>query len=114
MRDQINNLNKLKAKAEKERNTTALGLEDIQNTLVNKQKERFVLEKQGKQVQAQTFDSQARQDNIQQSLNETDDPEKKMALENCDLVHQLEEEERLAVQVSKDAASKTTQLEDTK
>ena len=37
-----------------------------------------------------------------------------MAVENCDLIHQFEEAERLAAQMSKDRASKTTQLEDAK
>ena len=112
--DQIDNLNKLKAKAEKERNDIALELEDIQNMLVNEQNERFVLEKQGKQIQAQIFDSKARQDDIQRSLHEADGSKRKLAVENCDLVHQFEEAERLAAQLSKDRTSLPTQLEDAK
>merc|ERR1719500_265300 len=112
--EQIDSLNKLKAKVEKERNAIAMELEDIQNQFVNEQNERFTLEKQGKQIQAQIFDSQARQDDIQRSLHEADGSKRKLAVENCDLVHQFEEAERLAAQLSKDRASKTTQLEDAK
>ena len=44
--DQIDNLNKLKAKTEKERNGIALELEDMQNMMTNDQNERMALEKQ--------------------------------------------------------------------
>ena len=112
--DQIDSLNKLKAKAEKERNAIALELEDMQNQFVNEQNERFGLEKAGKVIQAQIYDNQARQDDISRSLHEADGAKRKLAVENCDLVHQFEEAERLAAQLSKDRTSLTTQLEDAK
>ena len=112
--EQIDNLNKMKAKVEKERNAIALELEDIQNQLINDQNERFALEKQGKVIQAQIYDNQARQDEISRSLHEADGSKRKLAVENCDLVHQFEEAERLAAQMSKDRTSLTTQLEDAK
>ena len=46
MGDQIDSLNKLKAKAEKERNGVALELEEAQNQMGNEQNERQNLEKQ--------------------------------------------------------------------
>merc|ERR1712142_1159702 len=112
--EQIDTLNKLKAKSEKERNAIAMELEDIQNQFVNEQNERFTLEKQGKVIQAQIYDNQARQDEIARSLHEADGSKRKLAVENCDLVHQFEESERLAAQLSKDRTSLTTQLEDAK
>ena len=112
--EQIDSLNKLKAKVEKERNAIAMELEDIQNQFVNEQNERFTLEKQGKVIQAQIYDNQARQDEIARSLHEADGSKRKLAVENCDLVHQFEEAERLAAQMSKDRTSLTTQLEDAK
>merc|ERR1711988_225342 len=39
---------------------------------------------------------------------------RKITVENCDLVHQFEEAERLAASLSKDRSSLTTQLEDAK
>ena len=112
--DQIDSLNKLKAKAEKERNAIALELEDMQNQFVNEQNERFGLEKAGKVIQAQIYDNQARQDDISRSLHEAGGAKRKLAVENCDLVHQFEEAERLAALLSKDRTSLTTQLEDAK
>merc|ERR1719481_965997 len=112
--EQIDNLNKMKAKVEKERNAIALELEDIQNQFLNEQNERFALEKQAKVIQAQIYDNQARQDEIARALHEADGSKRKLAVENCDLVHQFEEAERLAAQMSKDRTSLTTQLEDAK
>ena len=40
--------------------------------------------------------------------------QRKITVENCDLVHQFEEAERTAATLSKDRSSLTTQLEDAK
>merc|ERR1719295_995498 len=96
MGDQIDTLNRMKAKAEKERNGVALELEEAQNQMAAEQNERQNLEK------------------LQRSLHEADGQKRKITVENCDLVHQFEEAERLAAQLSKDRTSLTTQLEDAK
>ena len=114
MGDQIDSLNKLKAKSEKERNGVALELEEAQNQMGNEQNERQSLEKHGKVIQQQIYDSQGRLEELQRSLHEADGQKRKITVENCDLVHQFEEAERLAAQLSKDRTSLTTQLEDAK
>merc|ERR1712223_643053 len=114
MGEQIDTLNKLKAKAEKERNAVALELEEVQNQMANAQNERQGLEKQGKMIQQQIYDSQARLEELQRALHEADGSKRKITVENCDLVHQFEEAERLAAQLRKDRTSLTTQLEDSK
>merc|ERR1719192_1261432 len=114
MGDQIDTLNKMKAKAEKERNGVALELEETQNQMAAEQSERQNLEKQGKIIQQQIYDAQGRLEELQRSLHEADGSKRKIAVENCDLVHQFEEAERLAAQLSKDRTSLTTQLEDAK
>merc|ERR1719483_1042364 len=112
--DQIDTLNKLKAKSEKERNAIALELEEVQNQMQNDQNERQSLEKQGKMIQQQIYDAQGRLEELQRALHEADGSKRKITVENCDLVHQFEEAERLAAQLSKDRTSLTTQLEDSK
>ena len=112
--EQIDNLNKLKAKSEKERNAVALELEEVQNEMANDQNERSGLEKQGKSIQQLIYDSQGRLDELQRSLHEADGSKRKLAVENCDLVHQFEEAERAAAPLSKDRTSLTTQVEDSK
>merc|ERR1719483_739891 len=112
--DQIDTLNKLKAKSEKERNAVALELDEAQNQMANDQNERMALEKQGKMIQQQIYDAQGRLEELQRALHEADGSKRKITVENCDLVHQFEEAERLAAQLSKDRTSLTTQLEDSK
>merc|ERR1719187_1343255 len=102
MGDQIDNLNKLKAKTEKERNGIALELEDMQNMMTNDQNERMALEKQGKMIQQQIFDNQNRLEELQRALHEADGAKRKLTAENCELVHQFEEAERAAAGASKD------------
>merc|ERR1711970_1304229 len=112
--EQIDNLNKLKAKAEKERNAVALELEEIQNQMGNDQNERLSMEKQGKTIQQLIYDSQGRLEELQRALHEADGSKRKLTVENCDLVHQFEEAERNAAQYSKDRTSLNSQLEDAK
>merc|ERR1711963_1346074 len=114
MGDQIDSLNKAKAKTEKDRNGVALELEETQQNLANEQNERQNLEKQGKVIQQQIYDAQGRLEELQRSLHEADGQKRKITVENCDLVHLFEEAERLAAQLSKDRTSLTTQLEDAK
>ena len=114
MGEQIDTLNKAKAKTEKERNGVALELEEIQQQLGNDQNEKMALEKQGKMIQQQIYDAQGRLEELQRALHEADGSKRKITVENCDLVHQFEEAERTAATLSKDRSSLTTQLEDAK
>merc|ERR1712055_763323 len=114
MGEQIDTLNKAKAKTEKERNGVALELEETQQQLGNDQNEKMALEKQGKMIQQQIYDNQGRLEELQRALHEADGAKRKINVENCDLVHQFEEAERNAAQLSKDRTSLTTQLEDAK
>merc|ERR1719189_73634 len=114
MGEQIDTLNKAKAKTEKERNGVALELEETQQQLGNDQNEKMALEKQGKIIQQQIYDAQGRLEELQRALHEADGSKRKITVENCDLVHQLEEAERNAASLSKDRSSLTTQLEDAK
>merc|ERR1719486_1724061 len=114
MGEQIDTLNKAKAKTEKERNGVALELEEAQQNLNNDQNEKMALEKHGKMIQQQMYDAQGRLEELQRALHEADGSKRKITVENCDLVHQFEEAERTAVSLSKDRSSLTTQLEDAK
>ena len=112
--DQIDGLNKAKAKVEKERNAVALELEETQQQMNNDMNEKLNLEKQGKMVQQSIYDAQGRLEELQRALHEADGAKRKITVENCDLVHQFEEAERSAASLSKDRSSLTTQLEDSK
>merc|ERR1711887_34932 len=72
MGEQIDQLNKLKAKVEKERNAIALELEEAQNQFTQDQNDRSGLEKQGKMIQQQIYDNQGRIEELQRGLHEAD------------------------------------------
>merc|ERR1711923_310334 len=114
MGDQIDSLNKQKAKVEKERNAVAQELEEATHILQGDQAEKTSLEKNGKLVNASINDAQIRLEELQRALHEADGAKRKLMVENCDLTHHLDEGERLAAQLSKDKTSLTTQLEDAK
>merc|ERR1739844_136556 len=95
-------------------NGVALELEEAQQQLGNDQNEKMALEKHGKMIQQQIYDAQARLEELNRALHEADGSKRKITVENCDLVHQFEEAERLAALLNKDRTSLTTQLEDAK
>merc|ERR1711887_27617 len=72
MGEQIDTLNKAKAKTEKDRNGVALELEDAQNQFTQDQNDRSGLEKQGKMIQQQIYDNQGRIEELQRGLHEAD------------------------------------------
>eukprot|EP00094_Tigriopus_californicus_P010960 TCALIF_10574-PA protein Name:"Similar to Mhc Myosin heavy chain, muscle (Drosophila melanogaster)" AED:0.06 eAED:0.07 QI:131/0.8/0.63/1/0.8/0.72/11/394/1898 len=114
MGEQIDNLNKQKAKAEKERNATAQELEENISMLQQDRQEKGVSEKNGKMIANNISDMSGRLDEIQRALHEADSSKRKLVVENCDLQHHMEEAERFAAQLSKDKTSLTTQLDDSK
>merc|ERR1712165_318304 len=114
MGDQIDSLNKQKAKVEKERNAVAQELEEATHVLQGDQAEKSTLEKNGKLISASINDSQIRLEELQRALHEADGAKRKLMVENCDLTHHLEEAERTLHHLSKDKTSLTTQLDDAK
>jgi myosin heavy chain 6/7 len=114
MGDQIDQLNKQKAKVEKERNSIAGEMEETSRVLQSDQAEKTVLEKNGKMISSQINDMQVRVEEMQRALHEADGSKRKLMVEQCDLTHHLEEAERTLHQLSKDKTSLTTQLDDSK
>merc|ERR1719402_258830 len=72
MGDQIDQLNKQKAKIEKERNAVQLELDEAAASLASDQGTKMNLEKQGKIIQGQIYDNQNRLEELQRALHEAD------------------------------------------
>ncbi|QQP54482.1 Myosin heavy chain 1, partial [Caligus rogercresseyi] len=100
MADNMDQLNKQKAMVEKERNNIMQEYEEFTLQLQSEQSEKASLEKNGKLIHGST--------------NEIRWSKRKLMIENCDLVHHVEEGERLCATLNKDKTSLTTQLEDSK
>ncbi|GLH07674.1 Myosin heavy chain, muscle [Gryllus bimaculatus] len=114
MGEQIDQLNKLKAKAEKDKAQFAAELNDLRAGVDHLGNEKAAAEKVAKQLQHNLNEVQGKLDESNRTLNDFDAAKKKLSIENSDLLRQLEEAESQVSQLSKLKISLTTQLEDTK
>ncbi|XP_022917276.1 myosin heavy chain, muscle isoform X39 [Onthophagus taurus] len=114
MGEQIDQLNKLKAKAERDRASIYAELQQTRGAVDQVGREKAAAEKITKQLQQQLNDVQGKLDETNRTLNDFDAAKKKLSIENSDLLRQLEEAESQVSQLSKIKVSLTTQLEDTK
>ncbi|XP_011192480.1 myosin heavy chain, muscle isoform X3 [Zeugodacus cucurbitae] len=114
MAEQVDQLNKLKAKAEKEKNEYYGQLNDLRAGVDHLANEKAAQEKIAKQLQHTLNEVQGKLDETNRTLNDFDASKKKLSIENSDLLRQLEEAESQVSQLSKIKISLTTQLEDTK
>ncbi|XP_065558381.1 myosin heavy chain, muscle-like isoform X12 [Artemia franciscana] len=114
MGEQIDQLNKLKAKAEKDRGQMKVQVDEMKAATDHVTAEKAGLEKLNKQLMQHNNEVQAKFDEANRSLNDFDAAKKKLQIENSDLLRQLEDAESQISQLSKLKISLTTQLEDTK
>ncbi|XP_057653577.1 myosin heavy chain, muscle isoform X34 [Diorhabda carinulata] len=114
MGEQIDQLNKLKAKAERDRANIYSELQQTRGAVEQVGREKAAIEKVSKQLGQQLNDVQGKLDETNRTLNDFDAAKKKLSIENSDLLRQLEEAESQVSQLSKIKVSLTTQLEDTK
>ncbi|XP_018304585.1 myosin heavy chain, muscle isoform X15 [Mycetomoellerius zeteki] len=114
MGEQIDTLNKLKARAEKGRHDIHSELNGSRALTDQVSREKAAQEKIVKQLQHQLNETQGKLEEVNRTLNDFDAAKKKLSIENSDLLRQLEEAESQVSQLSKIKISLTTQLEDTK
>ncbi|XP_068976178.1 myosin heavy chain, muscle isoform X12 [Bombus flavifrons] len=114
MGEQIDTLNKLKARAEKGRHDIHAELNNSRAATDQVSREKAAQEKIVKQLQHQLNETQGKLEEVNRTLNDFDAAKKKLSIENSDLLRQLEEAESQVSQLSKIKISLTTQLEDTK
>ncbi|XP_011883419.1 PREDICTED: myosin heavy chain, muscle isoform X19 [Vollenhovia emeryi] len=114
MGEQIDTLNKLKARAEKGRHDIHADLNSSRALTDQVSREKAAQEKIVKQLQHQLNETQGKLEEVNRTLNDFDAAKKKLSIENSDLLRQLEEAESQVSQLSKIKISLTTQLEDTK
>ncbi|XP_069950100.1 myosin heavy chain, muscle-like [Cherax quadricarinatus] len=113
MAEQIEFLNKTKARNERDKAALKREADDAKASLDNLARDKGAADKSCKQLQNEATEIQARLDEANRTLNDYDAAKKKLTLENADLLHQLEEAENQVGQLSKLKLSLTNQLEDT-
>ncbi|XP_069988169.1 myosin heavy chain, muscle [Penaeus vannamei] len=114
MSDQIDHLNKMKARTEKDKDTIKRDADDARAALDGVTRDKAAAEKTIKQMQQNTNEIQARLDESNRTLNDYDAAKKKLVVENADLLRQLEEAESQIGQLTKMKLSLTNQLDDTR
>jgi len=114
MGEQIDSLNKNKAKAEKDKANLERDLGESRAGLDEAMRERANIEKNCKMTQGLIVESNTKMDELARALNEADSTKKKLLVESQDLNRQIEETENAIAALGKNKISLSTQLEDTK
>ncbi|XP_049280835.1 myosin heavy chain, muscle isoform X1 [Anopheles funestus] len=114
MAEQVDQLNKLKTKAEHDRANMYNELNNTRTACDQLSREKAAQEKIAKQLQHTLNEVQSKLDETNRTLNDFDASKKKLSIENSDLLRQLEDAESQVSQLSKIKISLTQQLEDTK
>ncbi|KXJ68998.1 hypothetical protein RP20_CCG000603 [Aedes albopictus] len=114
MAEQVDQLNKLKTKAEHDRANMYNELNNTRSACDQLSREKAAQEKIAKQLQHTLNEVQGKLDETNRTLNDFDAAKKKLSIENSDLLRQLEDAESQVSQLSKIKISLTQQLEDTK
>ena len=112
--EQIDGLNKNKAKSEKDKSGMERDLQEARAGLDEVMRERANHERNGKLTQGLIVEAHQKLDEMARALNEADSSKKKLQVENSDLCRQIEETENAIATLGKGKISLTTQLEDTK
>merc|ERR1712025_144486 len=114
MGENIDSLNKSKAKAEKDKAGLERDLMDARGGLDEAMRERANMEKNCKMTQGLIVEANSKLDELARALNGADSTKKKLLVEAQDLTRQIEETENAIAALGKNKVSLTTQLEDTK
>jgi len=114
MGEQLDALNKNKAKSEKDKSGMERDLQDTRAALEEAMRERANLEKNCKMTQGQIVETNTRLDELARSLNDADSTKKKLQVEGQDLQRQIDDMENNIGALGKKKISLDTQLEDTK
>merc|ERR1719383_127559 len=114
MGEQIDSLNKMKAKSEKDKAGMERDLQDARGGLDEAMRDRANIEKNCKLTQGLIVECNTKLDELARALNEADSSKKKLQVESQDLNRQIEETENAIANLGKNKISLTTQLEDTK
>merc|ERR1719471_2566485 len=112
--EQIDSINKNKAKSEKDKAGMERDLAEARGGLEEAMRERADMEKNVKMAQGQIVEANQKMDEFARALNDADSTKKKLQVESQDLTRQIEECENAIATLQKNKISLTTQLEDTK
>merc|ERR1719373_441732 len=114
MSEQVDQLNKMKQKIEKEKHAKKLQIDEIMAAIDVIANEKATLEKQNTLLQHQLSDVNRRCGEASLSLSDYDNARKKTVVENVELLRSVEELDNNNMVMTKIKATLTTQLEEVK
>merc|ERR1711970_874692 len=112
MSEQIDYLNKMKARSEKDKETMRMEADDAKAALDALARDKAAAEKMAKQIQFNYNELYVKYEENHRTLNDFEGMKKKLYVENQDLVRQLEESESQYGTLSKLKLSLTNQYDD--
>ncbi|XP_039325343.2 myosin-6 isoform X1 [Saimiri boliviensis] len=112
--EQIDNLQRVKQKLEKEKSEFKLELDDVTSNMEQIIKAKANLEKLSRTLEDQANEYRVKLEEAQRSLNDFTTQQAKLQTENGELARQLEEKEALISQLTRGKLSYTQQMEDLK
>uniref|UniRef100_A0A8B9HWL5 Myosin-7 n=1 Tax=Astyanax mexicanus TaxID=7994 RepID=A0A8B9HWL5_ASTMX len=112
--EQIDNLQRVKQKLEKEKSELKLELDDVVSSMEHIVKSKTNLEKMSRTLEDQMNEYRNKCEENQRSLNDFSTQKAKLQAENDELSRQLEEKESLIFQLTRGKQSYSQQLEDLK
>merc|ERR1719464_1242188 len=114
MGETIDNLNKMKTKAEKDKGGMERDLQEARASLDEGMRDKANHDRNGKLTSALIVEANQKLDDMARALNEADSSKKKLQAENQDLSRQIDEVENAIAALGKSKISLSTQLADTK
>uniref|UniRef100_A0A8C5PGQ6 Myosin-7 n=1 Tax=Leptobrachium leishanense TaxID=445787 RepID=A0A8C5PGQ6_9ANUR len=112
--EQIDNLQRVKQKLEKEKSEFKLELDDVASNMEQVIKAKANLEKMCRSLEDQMNEHRTKYEETQRSLNEFTSSKAKLQTENGELTRRLDEKEALVSQLTRGKQTYTQQLEDLK
>ena len=112
--EQIDSLNTMKSKSEKDKANMERDLQEARAGLEESMRDRANNERNGKLTQNLIVEANQKLDEMARALNEADSSRKKLQVENQDITRQIEETENAIAALGKSKISLMTQLDDTK
>ncbi|XP_031439478.1 myosin-7-like [Clupea harengus] len=112
--EQIDNLQRVKQKLEKEKSELRLELDDVVSSMEQVTKAKGNLEKMCRTLEDQMSEYRTKYEEAQRSINDSTMRKAKLQTENGELSRQLEEKDSLVSQLTRSKQSYTQQIEDLK
>ena len=110
MVEQVDQLNKMKAKVEKEKHAKRLQIDELKAAMDRVANEKASLEKQNRLLEQQRFEIVRKAEEAHMTLTDFDASKKKVTIENADLLHSIEELEANNAVLAKVKQNLTFQL----